>query len=162
MATSVAEADTSPDAGGPTPLPPGPQRPQHVRAPHASHPSVPAPCFQPPAALPSVPPLRVGVPGLASTSTAVLTSELATGSSGAWSRFARAGLFDFSGTWAGIHLMIKPRASVLQSIASTVGGLESNVPAVRARLLAQRQTRGLRRRGSHLTGTHDRRSWFQP
>lgn len=58
--------------------------------------------------------------------------------------------------------MIKPRASVLHSIASTVGGLESNVPAVRARPLAQRQTRGLRRRGSHLTGTHDRHSWFQP
>lgn len=57
------------------------------------------------------------------TSTAALTSEEAAGSSGAWGVFVRGARLARSGVWAGIQLMIKPRARALQSMTSMTGSL---------------------------------------
>lgn len=58
-------------------------------------------------------------------------------SSGVCNGFGRMTFLDFSGTWVGIQLIIRPRAKALQSIASVRGSLEHKVSAGEA------QTRGL-------------------
>lgn len=63
------------------------------------------------------------------TSTAVLISEMAPVSSGVCNGFGRMTFLDFSGTWVGIQLIMRPRAKALQSIASVWGSLEHKVSA---------------------------------
>lgn len=71
------------------------------------------------------------------TSTAVLISETYPESSGVCDVFGRMTFLDFSGTWVGIQLIIRPRARALQSIANVTGSLERKVPGVKLRLKAR-------------------------
>lgn len=61
---------------------------------------------------------------------------MAPGSSGVCDVFGRMTFLDFSGTWVGIQLIIRPRAKALQSIANVTESLERKVSAGEA------QTRG--------------------
>lgn len=65
----------------------------------------------------------------AHTSSAVLISEMAPGSSGVCDGFGRMTFLDFSGTWVGIQLIIRPRAKALQSIANAKESLEHKATA---------------------------------
>lgn len=74
--------------------------------------------------LPSSPaPTARRPPSAGRTSTAARTSEEAPGSSGMWGVFVRTALLALSDAWAGIQLMIKPRARALQSMTSMTGSL---------------------------------------